>query len=91
MRRSNFRSWRPENSSAVNARENPGERTFHLLIEMVEQTLLLVLRDDFERGRREKVAHAILDFIWEQDVDSGWFDVMTRRCRRRHRCGGAVS
>ena len=40
-----------------------------MLIETVEQTLLVVLRDDFERAWREKVAHAILDFIREGDAD----------------------
>jgi hypothetical protein len=47
-----------------------------LLIEAVEQTLLVVLRDDLERGGREKITHAILDFIRERDAD---VDVTTRR------------
>jgi hypothetical protein len=42
-----------------------------LLVETVEQTLLIVLRNNLERRGREKVAHAILDFIreWDSDVD----------------------
>ena len=43
--------------------------TFHLLVETVKQALLIVLRNNLERRRREKVAHAILDFIWERDSD----------------------
>lgn len=46
-----------------------GERTFYLLVETVEKTLLVVLSDDLERGGWEKVAHAILNFIWERDAD----------------------
>ena len=42
---------------------------FHLLVETVKQALLIVLRNNLERRRREKVAHAILDFIWERDSD----------------------
>ena len=43
--------------------------TFHLLVETVKQALLIVLRNNLECRRREKVAHAILDFIWERDSD----------------------
>ena len=43
--------------------------TFHLLVETVKQALLIILRNDLECRRREKVAHAILDFIWERDSD----------------------
>ena len=37
-----------------------------MLIEAVDQ---VVLRDDLERGGREKITHAILDFIWERYTD----------------------
>lgn len=40
-----------------------------MLVETVEKTLLVVLSDDLERGGWEKVAHAILNFIWERDAD----------------------
>jgi hypothetical protein len=42
-----------------------------LLVETVEQTLLVVLRDELERGRWEKVAHACLDLIreWHANMD----------------------
>lgn len=40
-----------------------------MTIETVKQTLVVALRDDLERGGREKVANAILDLIWERDAD----------------------
>lgn len=43
------------------------KRTFYLLVETVEQTLLVVLRDDLERLGREKVAQPILDFIRQRN------------------------
>ena len=51
--------------------------TFYLLIETVEQTLLIVLRNNLEPCRRKKVAHAILDFIRERNSD------VDRPARRR--------
>jgi hypothetical protein len=52
------------------------KRTFYLLIKTVQQPLLVVLRDDLERGRWEKIAQAILDFVWERNAD---VDVSTWR------------
>jgi hypothetical protein len=40
-----------------------------LLIETVKKTLLVVLRDELERSRWEKVAHAVLDVVWEWHAD----------------------
>lgn len=40
-----------------------------MLIETVEQSLLVVLRDELERGRREEVAHTIFDVVRERHAD----------------------
>jgi len=64
-----FNLWacthRTEHSSIPRMKSSEGEQeiTFYLFVETVKQTLLGVLRDDFERGGQKKVTHVALDFF----------------------------